>query len=129
MLYTPISVPNWARASGIYRVDRDGILSGYALLNLPSSGSVRALVRVNIRGTVAVNPDGTGKASYEGTLPNGTKLPVDEDFVITRAQGRSDGNLALDVFNQRGQASVLLGLPGSHEVTVIWNRLPDENAR
>ncbi len=118
--------PGLGSSIGIFNVDKNGVLNGYALLNLPSEdGKSRRLVRLTVTGVVTVNPDGTGQAKYGGPLPDGTTPPpVTEDFVITNAQKDGRTKLALEIFDQREEASVLLGT--GNEVTVVWSRLPDD---
>jgi hypothetical protein len=113
---------------GVYTVDSNGGLSGYALLNLPAAdGQSRSVVRVNITGTVTVNPDGTGQANYTAPLPNGSIAAITEDFVITKARKRGLARLATAIFDQRQQASVFLG--NGYEVVIFWTRLPDDGAQ
>ncbi len=112
---------------GVYKVSRNGTFTGYALLNIPSMSGGRILVKIPIsNGTVTYNADGiTGTASYDGT-PEGTTTPihVDEDFVITKTEKHDETKIATEIFDQRRQPSALLG--SSYEVTVVWNRLPNE---
>ena len=118
--------PGLGSSIGIFNVDQNGVLNGFALLNLPSDdGKSRRLVRITVTGTVTVNADGTGQAKYGGPLPDGTTPPpVTEDFVITKAQKDGRAKLALEIFDQREEASILLGT--GNEVTVVWTRLPDD---
>ncbi len=106
---------------GIYKVDSDGTFTGYAELNLPGTGGTRTLVHVTVSGTLTVNPDGVGVVKYTASGP----FPAfQEDFVITRAENRGDKKLALKIFDQRREASFLLGT--GYEVTIVWNRLPED---
>jgi hypothetical protein len=121
--------PNVGTSMGIFNVDNSGAINGYAILNLPSpDGKSRMVVRVNVTGSVTVNPDGTGQAKYGGPLPNGIPASfVTEDFVITRAErqvGWPPIKLAMEIFSQRQEASTLLG--NGYEVSVVWTRLPDD---
>jgi hypothetical protein len=113
---------------GVYTVDTNGGLSGHALLNLPSAdGQSRTVTRVNITGTVTVNPDGTGQANYTAPLPNGSTATITEDFVITKARQQGSARLATAIFDQRQQASVFLG--NGYEVVIFWTRLPDDGTQ
>lgn len=58
-------------------------------------------------------------------LPTGTAPPFKEDFVITKARREGNTKLALTIFDQREVPSFLLGI--GNEVTVIWDRLPDDD--
>ena len=118
--------PNLGSSIGVYRVEKDGTFTGYALLNLPSAnGTSRNLVRVNLSGTITVNADGTGQVKYNPTvLPAGTLPGFTEDFVITKASAEGGSKLALEIFDQREVPSFLLGT--GNEVTIAWSRLPDE---
>lgn len=118
--------PNVGSSIGVYKVEKDGSFTGYALLNLPSlDGKSRNLIRVNVSGTITTNDDGTGQVKYNaGILPSGTAPPFTEDFVITKATNEGDRKLALELFDQREVPSFLLG--SSNEVTIAWNRLPDD---
>ena len=118
---------NLGSSIGVFKVEKDGTFSGYALLNLPSTdGKSRNLVRAEVSGTVTVNADGTGQVKYNaGVLPTGTTPPFIEDFVITKASHEGDTKLALTIFDQREVPSFLLG--NGNEVTAIWDRLPDDD--
>jgi hypothetical protein len=118
--------PNMGSAIGVYKVDHLGKFSGYADLNIPNSIGGRVTVHLIIsNGTITYNPDGiTGTASYDGMPTGGTPIHVDEDFVITRVKDRAGRKAVMELFDQRQQASVLVA--GSYEVTIVWNRLPNE---
>ncbi len=118
--------PNVGSAIGVYKVDHAGRFSGYADLNIPTSSGRRATIHLTIsNGTITYNSDGiTGTASYDGTPDGGAPIHVDENIVITHVKDRGWEKVATELFDQRQQPSVLVA--GSYEVTIIWNRLPDE---
>ncbi len=102
--------PGLGSSIGIFNVDKNGVLNGYAILNLPAADGSRRTVRLDVTGTETVNPDGTGQAKYGGPLPGGVPAPpVTEDFVITKAKKQGRTKLALQIFDQREEPSVLLG--------------------
>jgi hypothetical protein len=118
--------PNMGSAIGVYKVDHAGKFYGYADLNIPNSIGGRVTAHLTIsNGTITYNADGiTGTASYDGTPTGGTPIHVDEDFVITHVKDRAGRKVVMELFDQRQQASVLVA--GSYEVTIVWNRLPEE---
>jgi hypothetical protein len=87
---------------------------------MPALLGRRSVSTLSFAGTLEVNPDGTGTASFTSTHEDGSSEASVADFVILEAEVVDGVKLATEVFAVN-RSSGLLGFP----ITYIYKRLPD----
>jgi len=118
---------NVALALGVRHFDGEGTLTGTFTLNAPVVGSptgARTIITGTNQGTYAVNCDGTGTFTRTLTSSTGVVTTQIDDFLITKATVRDDGQLLGTEFEDASRVPSAL-VPGGLFVFRSYTRRPD----
>jgi len=105
---------------GVATLDESGNLTGTGSINMPALLGRRSVSTIALAGTLEVNTDGTGTASFTSTYEDGSSDASVADFVIMEAEVVDGIKLATEIYGVN-RSSGLLGYP----ITYVYKRLPD----
>jgi hypothetical protein len=118
---------NVALALAIRHFDGEGNLTGTFTLNAPVVGSptgARTIITGTQKGTYTVNCDGTGTFTRLLTSSTGVVTTQIDDFLITKANIRDDGQLLATALEDATRVPSAL-VPGGLFVFRSYTRRPD----
>jgi hypothetical protein len=118
---------NVALALAIRHFDGAGTLTGTFTLNAPVVGSpngARTIITGTQQGTYPVNCDGTGTFTRTVTSSTGVVTTQIDDFLITKATVRDDGQLLATALEDAQRTPSAL-VPGGLFVFRSYTRRPD----
>lgn len=118
---------NVALALAIRHFDGEGNMTGTFTLNAPVVGSptgARTIITGTQVGTYVVNCDGTGTITRTLTSSTGVVTTQTDDFLITTAIERDDGNLLATALEDATRVPSAL-VPGGLFVFRSYTRRPD----
>jgi hypothetical protein len=118
---------NVALALGVRHFDGQGNLTGTFTLNAPVVGSptgARTIITGTQVGAYSVNCDGTGTITRTLTSSTGVVTTQTDDFLITKAREREDGQLLATALEDAQRTPSALA-PGGLFVFRSYTRQPD----